>query len=251
MLRASHTCQSQRKAMPKKAQTTAQLHSSHARARGREGGGLTRSRGGTGPVFCAPAEGGWAPGPASQQAITHPLPGLRPGLEALPGRPSSSLGPPALGRVAPAVPLQVHEAMAALALQKTRPSVEPPETPRAALPHPPSPHPAEVGTRAPTGPGPLRTCAGKTEVPEAGRSGLPRAWALGRSPGGPSALPGGALHPQQPRASAQRPPQPKPATNSPRGLPTRHRGRGAHEGLQMCRDPYPWLPRTYGPRRSC
>ena len=74
--------------------------------------GLTRSRGGTGPVFCAPAEGGWAPGPASQQAITHPLPGLRPGLEALPGRQSSSLGPPALGRVAPAVPLQVHEAMA-------------------------------------------------------------------------------------------------------------------------------------------
>lgn len=75
------------------------------RARGREGGGLTRSRGGTGPVFCDPAAGGRAPGPASQQAITHLPPGPRPGpalgtapgLEALPGCPSSRLGPPRLG----------------------------------------------------------------------------------------------------------------------------------------------------------
>lgn len=146
-----------------------------------------------------------SPGP--RQSTSHHSPTPRPTSWASPGHGTRAGGParlpvltpgspPASGRVAPAVPLQVHEAMAALALEKTRPSVEPPETPRAALRHPPSLHPAEVGTRAPTGPGPLRTCAGKTEVPKAGRSGLPRAQALGRSPGGPSAPPGGALHPQ-------------------------------------------------------
>ena len=71
-------------------------------------------------MFCDPAAGGRAPGPASQQAITHPPPGPRPGpalgtapgLEALPGwvtehRPSPTPAPrkpPTLPAASPGSP---------------------------------------------------------------------------------------------------------------------------------------------------
>ena len=143
--------------------------------------------------------------PVNKPSLTHPQahvlgqpwarhPGWRPCQAARP----HAWVPPASGRVTPAVPLQVHEAMAALALEKTRPSVEPPETPRAALRHPPSLHPAEVGTRAPTGPGPLRTCDGKTEVPKAGRSGLPRVRPWGEALGARQRLRGEHSTPNSP-----------------------------------------------------
>lgn len=157
------------------------LHHSPGPRRGRGAGGpglagLTAGRtgareepGGAGPALCAPAAGGRAPRAASKRAITPPPPGLCPGpalgtaprLEAPLGAPSSHLSAPASGGHT-CRPLQVHETTAAPALGKTRPSVEPPEMPPAALPYPPSLHPAEEGIRTPEGPGPLRTCAGKT-----------------------------------------------------------------------------------------
>ena len=103
------------------------------------------------------------------------------------------------------------------------------------MPHPPSPRPAEVGTHAHTGLGPLRTCARLAEVPEAGVRRPASGPGLGEKPQETiSASRAGGEHsaPNKPQASAQRPPQPKRATIGSLGL-------GAHAGLQTHEDPAP------------
>lgn len=114
------------------------------RAHGREGRGLTRSRVGPGLHSVPQQQVGRPRGlPVNKPSLPHPQacvpgqpwarhPGWRPRRAP---HPHTSVPPPRA--VIPAAPLQVHEATAAPALEKMRPSVEPPEMPPAALPYPP------------------------------------------------------------------------------------------------------------------